>query len=130
MTLTLEFLPCKLKIYKFNPDYNFSEIILECKNDKFFSITKTDNELSIVTSKVLNDYKEVDEGWMVFRVKGQLDFSLVGILSKISSLLAQESISIFAISTYDTDYILFKEEKLEQVKIALMRNDYHITDEK
>lgn len=57
-------------------------------------------------------------------MKGELDFSLIGILAKISGILAEKEISIFAISTYNTDYILLKEDKLEDAMIVLRENEY------
>lgn len=57
---------------------------------------------------------ERNDGWKCMRVQGVLDFSLVGILSKISGILASKNISIFAISTYDTDYILVRKEDFEK----------------
>ena len=81
--------------------------------EKFCFIGKTDEELSLVcsTNLVPNNAIECDNGWKAFRVEGILDFSLIGILAKISTLLAENKISIFAVSTYNTDYILIKKEK-------------------
>lgn len=59
--------------------------------------------------------------WRVFKVLGPLDFSLVGILARISAVMAEQGISIFAVATYDTDYILVKEDKV-QVAIETLRN--------
>jgi uncharacterized protein len=92
----------------------------------FFS--KTDEEFSLVcrSESVPNDCIAVEEGWKGFRVQGELDFSLIGILSKLSSILADEGISIFAISTYNTDYILVKEDKFADAMDALRKNGYEI----
>ena len=57
------------------------------------------------------DALERDDGWRAFRIQGVLDFSLIGILSAISAVLAENHIGIFAVSTYNTDYILTKEER-------------------
>ena len=69
---------------------------------------KTDEEYSLVcaTGDVPANVIRRDDGWKCFRIQGVLDFSLVGILSKIAALLAENSIPIFAISTYNTDYVL------------------------
>ena len=74
---------------------------------------KTDEELSLVcaTDDVPANVIRRDDGWKGFRIQGVLDFSLVGILSKIAALLAENSIPIFAISTYNTDYVLTKAER-------------------
>jgi hypothetical protein len=55
-----------------------------------------------------------DDGWKAFRIVGVLDFSLIGILAKISRILATNEIGIFAVSTYNTDYILTKEENFNK----------------
>ncbi len=91
-------------------------------------IGKTDEELSLVcpTSDVPDNTTAIDDGWRAFRVEGTLDFSLVGILSKISSILAQNSIGIFAVSTYNTDYILTKSGNYEKALDALSAAGYDI----
>ena len=69
---------------------------------------------------------EKEDGWKAFRIQGTLDFSLIGILSKIATLLAGNSISIFAISTFNTDYILTKSEQYEKALTLLEKNGYQI----
>ncbi len=80
---------------------------LKIEKDKFISITYTANELSIVCddSLIPQDLK-VQRDWRMFKIKGQLDFALVGILKQVISPLADHGISIYAISTFDTDYVL------------------------
>ncbi|MEA4890366.1 MAG: ACT domain-containing protein [Clostridiaceae bacterium] len=99
MKLEQDFSICKV------PD--LSEVDL---GDKFCFIGKTDEELSLVclTDKVPGNATHRDDCWKAFRIQGELDFSLIGILSRISTLLAENRIGIFAISTYNTDYILTK----------------------
>ena len=72
----------------------------------------TDEEYSLVcpTDMVPGNTTDRDDGWKAFRIVGVLDFSLIGILAKISRILATNEIGIFAVSTYNTDYILTKEE--------------------
>lgn len=91
-------------------------------------VGKTDEELSLVcpTSDVPDNTTIRDDGWRAFRVQGTLDFSLVGILSKISSVLAQNKIGIFAVSTYNTDYILTKSGNYEKALEALSAAGYDI----
>lgn len=97
-------------------------------SDDFCFIGKTDEELSLVcsTEYVPQNVIEADDGWKGFRIEGILDFSLVGILSKISSLLAENEIGIFAVSTYNTDYILTKKENFERAVNILKDNGYKI----
>ena len=97
-------------------------------NDEYVFIGKTDEENSLVceTNKVPNNATHIDKGWKAFRIQGVLDFSLIGILSKISTLLAENKIGIFAISTYNTDYILTKEENFQKAIDILENNNYKI----
>lgn len=93
----------------------------------FFSITKTNDELSIVCKQEnVPDDVISESDWRGLKVLGPLDFSLIGILAAISKILAESGISIFAISTYDTDYILLKEEHLSAGMNALESNNYKI----
>ena len=79
-----------------------------------FSVTKTKEELSIVCLESnVPPHIQAEKGWRAFKVEGPLDFSLTGILASLAQPLAQAKISIFAISTYDTDYLLIKEDKLQ-----------------
>lgn len=112
-----DFAVCKTKSIK---DVNF--------DDEFFFIGKTDEEISLVCEEqsVPDEYIECEKGWRAFKVQGVLDFSLVGILSKISSALANNRISIFAISTYNTDYILVKKEDFEMAIKVLQGENYTI----
>lgn len=89
---------------------------------------KTDEENSIVclTKDVPENVTARDDGWKAFRIEGTLDFSLIGILSKISGLLAENQIGIFAISTYNTDYVLTKAENFEKAMNVLKKAGYDI----
>lgn len=113
--LEYDFSVCKVK--ELNPSY------LE---DEFCFIGKTDEELSLVclTEKAPEDAYEREDGWRAFRIQGILDFSLIGILSKISGILAENRIGIFAVSTYNTDYILLKSENLERAVAVLKEAGY------
>ena len=89
--------------------------------DEFCFIGKTDEELSLVcsTACVPKEVIECDSGWKGFRIQGKLDFSLTGILAGLTKILAENNIGIFAVSTYNTDYILVREKALEQAIKAL-----------
>lgn len=91
---------------------------------------KTDEERSLVclTDDVPANVTDRDDGWNAFRIQGVLDFSLIGILSKISGILAENGIGLFAISTYNTDYILVKEENREQAAGVLGGAGYNIVE--
>ncbi|WP_037354842.1 ACT domain-containing protein [Selenomonas sp. FC4001] len=94
----------------------------------FYFIGKTDEEISLVCKNedTPAETLESDDGWRAFRIQGTLDFSLIGILAKISSILAENKIGIFAVSTYNTDYILVKENSFEAALLALQKNGYNV----
>lgn len=94
----------------------------------FYFIGKTDEEISLVcrTDDTPEHTTEREDGWRGFRIQGVLDFSLIGILAKISGILAENEIGIFAVSTYNTDYILVKEENYEKALKVLAAAGYDI----
>ena len=94
----------------------------------FFFIGKTDEEISLVckTEDAPEKTIEREDGWKGFRIQGVLDFSLIGILSKITGILAEHKIGIFAVSTYNTDYILVKEENFERALEVLASEGYTV----
>ena len=71
---------------------------------------------------------EREDGWKSFRIVGTLDFSLIGILARISKILASNEIGIFAISTYNTDYILTEEENFDKALSVLKNAGYRIKE--
>lgn len=90
---------------------------------EFFFIGKTNEELSLVciTENTPENTVEREDGWKGFYIQGTLDFSLVGILSEITRILADNGISVFAVSTFNTDYVLVKKENFEKALDALTR---------
>ena len=88
----------------------------------------TDEEKSLVcpVRSVPDNTVEREDGWRAFRIEGKLDFSLIGILAKISKVLADEGIGIFAVSTFNTDYILTKSENFERAIGLLQSAGYSI----
>ncbi|WP_141677924.1 ACT domain-containing protein [Orenia metallireducens] len=125
MKLTLTVMAEELAVSRLNKD---AEIPSWPLSSQFFSITRTKDELSIVslTEDVPADIKS-EKNWRALKVEGPLDFSMVGVLSFLATTLAQEGISIFVISTYDTDYLLVKEESLEEA-IEVLSKDYIINN--
>ena len=92
----------------------------------FFS--HTDSEISLVceTAAAQENYVSREDGWRAMRVRGMLEFSLIGILAGLTSTLAKASVPVFAVSTYDTDYLLIKQTALERAKHALSAAGYTI----
>jgi len=98
------------------------EAVSECD---FYSLSKTTEELSLVCPEhlaVKSDKSSPD--WKCLKVAGPLDFKLTGILAGITEVLAKEKLSVFAISTFDTDYILIKKQDLTPAISALERTGY------
>ena len=99
-------------------------------DSEYSFIGKTDEEKSLVyiTDEVPSNVIRRDDGWKAFCIQGVLDFSLIGILAKIATILADNNISIFAISTYNTDYVLIKNENYQKALKVLKSIGYEITD--
>lgn len=94
--------------------------------DPYVFVGKTNEEMSLVcsTRSVPSTCIIREDGWKALRVVGSLEFSLVGILSQITKVLAENQISVFAVSTFDTDYILLKAEQLDRAVQALKDSGY------
>lgn len=97
-------------------------------HSEYCFIAKTDEENSLVcrTEDVPDNITDREDGWKAFRIQGVLDFSLIGILAKISALLAENEIGIFVVSTFNTDYILVKSENYAKALNALKMAGYKI----
>ncbi|MBF0011948.1 ACT domain-containing protein [Enterococcus casseliflavus] len=90
----------------------------------FFAQTSEELSLVLPTTNVPSETINREDGWKAIKIIGVLDFSMIGIIARISFLLVEESISIFALSTFNTDYILIKEHQVEQARTVLTDNDY------
>ena len=117
--LPYEFTICKVE--------NVSEINME---SEIYFVGKTDEEISLVcrTEDVPDEISDRDDGWRGFRIEGVLDFSLIGILSKLSVILADNKIGIFAVSTFNTDYILVKDENYDRAISVLAAEGYEVAE--
>ncbi len=99
-----------------------SPIPSQALKSEFWSLTRTGSELSVVTEEELIPQNWLSEkGWRCLRVNGPLEFDVIGVVSSISSILADAQIPIFVISTYDTDYILIHQQHLEKGIDALLQ---------
>ena len=118
--ILIERLPCTFAVCKVE---DYSKVNL---SGAFCFLQKTDEENSLVclSDQIPENVTEVQYGWRAFRVKGQMDFSLIGILAGIATVLADEAISIFAISTFNTNYILVDEEDFEKAADVLKNAGY------
>ena len=95
---------------------------------ELYFIARTDAEVSLVcpTKDVPMETIAREDGWRAFRISGVLDFSMVGVLARVSNLLAEGQISIFAVSTFNTDYILVKKECFERALGILREHGYEV----
>ena len=95
----------------------------------FLFLGKTDEEISVVcpAGAVPPDVVEAEPGWKAFRVKGKLDFSLIGIISRLTAVLARRKIGVFVISTFNTDYVLVKEKDVKAAADALAKAGFGVS---
>lgn len=123
MAIELQLLDLNLAIAKLSEFDNLDEIIAKAK---FASFTKTEDEFSLVIDiKNLPNHQFVNEGWRAFKIIGPLDFSLVGIIQQVIRPLSKNGISIFTISTFETDYILVKKEQVERA-VDVLKEKFEI----
>jgi hypothetical protein len=117
--VALSVLEGKFAICRLSPRSSFPDWAL---NETFFSITRTPDELSVVCPEDLAPESERREtGWQCLKVQGPLDFSMIGVMASLASTLADAGISLLAISTFDTDYLLIREKDFESAIFELGR---------
>lgn len=122
-----------MRIKKIDRDFSVcrvAEYTLVNLNADYCFIEKTEEENSLVcmTEDVPANTTEREDGWKAFRIEGVLDFSLIGILAGIAGVLAEHGISIFAVSTYNTDYVLIKRESYGKALEILGGAGYEIVE--
>ena len=125
MMFDLEVLSGNYVICRLNP----TEPVPEWPGGELISVTRTPDELSIVCrdEDVPGDVQS-EPGWRCLRVAGKLDFSLVGVIAKITTVLADAGVSVFAMSTFDTDYFLVREMDLERAVKSLLEEEMKTSD--
>ena len=110
---------CRLSAEDEAPDW--------AERGEFWSVTKTGEELSLVCAEAgIPETVKSDKGWRCLKVHGPLDFSLTGILVSLARPLAEAGVSIFALSTYDTDYLLVKDDDLDRALTVLAQGGHEI----
>jgi uncharacterized protein len=131
-TCVLELLTETYAVYRYPPE---TLLPLERpQGEGLWAYVGTSEEVSVVSSqpeasKISPEMRQVESGWRALKVRGPLDFSLVGILASIAAPLAQAGISIFSISTFNTDYILVKEKTLEKALAVLEEAGHQVLSE-
>lgn len=120
-TIQLKFLPEGFSVHQYDRDYKLSADIFDAP---WYTISKTASELSLILPSEYTlpgqqqQPNKTEDGWRMFQVDAQMDFGLVGILARIVTPLKDASIPVFVVSTYDTDYVMVKDDKLtEAIKV-------------
>jgi hypothetical protein len=123
-TLTLSLLTGRYAVAKLPAGVAIPE---SATQGEFFSVTRTADELSLVTAeRNVPAGARVVEGWRVFKVHGSFEFSEVGVLASLTEPLARENVAVFVVSTFDTDYLLVREENLHPAITAMQRASHQL----
>lgn len=124
-TVELRVLRAELAVCRLEPGTSVTDV----RDAEFWALTRTAEETSVVCAvEDAPAAATVEAGWMAFVVAGPLDFGLTGILAAIAAPLARSGVPIFAVSTYDTDYVLVKREDEARAREALTRAGHRIAE--
>lgn len=124
MKLTFRLLENDFVVARLQPDEPIPKSALQ---GSFWSLTKTDDELSIVTAAEFAPSASVVEGeWRALKLLGPIPFEMTGVAAGFTAPLAQRGISVFVISTFDTDYLLVKSVNVERAVEALRESGYEV----
>ena len=123
--MNLSLLPGDYEIYRFEPGDHLPDWIF---SSEFYSVTGTADEVSVVTvcGKSVPEGVRHESGWRILKIEGPLDFSLTGVISCVSGILSGRGISVFVISSFDTDFILVKCSSVEEAIRALEEMGYSV----
>ena len=120
----LDVLPERFGICRFGPNASIPDWALTCR---FYSITRTEEEVSVVChEEAISQDTSCEKGWRCFKVKGPIDFSETWILASLAQPLARANISIFALSTYDTDYLFVRDKDISRTIEVLVGEGFSI----
>jgi hypothetical protein len=118
--LTLLVLPGELAVVRLPPDAHVPPWAFSPVPGALWSMTRTDEEVSLVrAAEAVPSDARAERGWRALRVAGTIDFALTGVLASVLAPLGEAAVSIFAVSTYDTDYVLVREQALPAAVDAL-----------
>jgi uncharacterized protein len=133
MKLNLLILKNSLAVCRLTPEQELPDWVLK---QPFFCAARTPDELSLVLGETSLAEQagstqgwKIENGWRALKVAGPLDFSLTGILSALAAPLAEAGISIFALSTYDTDYVLVRSNAMQAACAVLAAQGFILTEE-
>ena len=127
--MKLKILDSTFSIVKIPPTETVPSWAIKCD---VFSITRTNEELSIVCPSdclpINEELRDVENDWKCIKVEGVLDFGLTGILASLANPLAENKISIFAVSTFNTDYLLVKSHSIEKARLVLENSGHSFSN--
>lgn len=124
--MTLSLLPFEVAVCRLSPD---DQIPAWVAKSRFLSVTRSDEELSIVVESILvPEGVQGIRGWGVLKLHGPVDFSETGVIHALTGPAAREGVGVFAISTYDTDYLLAKREDIVHLVTALRREGFTVVE--
>lgn len=122
-------LPGELAVVRLPPDAHVPPWAFTAAPAALWSMTRTDEELSLVrAAEAVPSDARAERGWRALRIAGPIDFGLTGVLASVLAPLGEAAISIFAVSTFDTDYILVREPALDAAIDALRAAGHHVTE--
>src|SRR5687768_7798927 len=125
MQLSMSLLPHRYAVCRFDQNATVPTTVMR---SEFFCMMRTHDELSIVCAEgTAPEIGMIENGWRVLKLEGPFPFEMTGILASVLNPLAQREVSIFALSTFDTDYVLIKETQLEAAVLAL-RDAGHVVE--
>lgn len=126
-TLALKILSDRMAVCRFGPTEAVPDWI---DPSGFYSITRTEDELTIVCAETLVVRGTKSEtGWRCFKVEGPLDFSEIGVIFSLTRPLAENGVSVFVISTFETDYFMVKEKDLAKTVDALTAEGHQVLND-
>ena len=127
--LTLSVVPGRLAVCRFAPEDPLPGWVFHAEA-RFYSVTRTPDELSVVCAEddLPPSVGVVERGWRALALRGPIPFDQVGVLASLTAPLAAAEIGVFAISTYDTDYLLVRERDLARA-VEQLRQRFEVSSD-
>ena len=125
--LILTVLPGRMAVCRFAPDAPLPAWVFH-SSAEFWCVMRTREELSVVCPEddLPPSVEQAERGFRAFKLEGPIPFTTIGVIAGLTSPLAVAGISVFVLSTYDTDYLMVKEPMLEQARAELVAAGYEV----